>query len=154
MGAVIVIVHGVRIIVERIDTVAVVNITIAIVVLVIVARSLITIHIVDQIGMVVINTGIDDSYDYTTVASGYIPSFKCVDISVREPARLALVVKPPHLARCISWIIWCRCCLQDVIWFRIEYIGVLPINFYCFLNRDVWWQLNHLESLNCLESSF
>ena len=94
------VVPGVTAVGDGVNAVNVVDVAVVVVVFV-VARNLAGVgpHVVDQVRMAVVNSGVDDSYDDILRAGGYSPGLEGVDVRVPGAAVLAGVVQAPQLGQ-------------------------------------------------------
>lgn len=147
MGPMAVIIHRIRVTIGRVDTVAVIDEAVAVVIdTVIVTVSTISEHIVGQVRVVVVDPCVDHPYDHATTSGCFVPGLRAIDVGVRGSTIQASVMKPPLIIK--TWIIGSTrratlrpfrrlfCSRYYIVRFGVEDIGVLLVNFYSFFNRE------------------
>ena len=98
MGAMPVVVEWIAIIVDDIDAVTVVHIAVVVVIDAVVADlSRIGPDVVGQIGMPVMDAAVDNRDDALAVAGRDVPGLGRIDVRIRLPTLLSLVVQPPEI---------------------------------------------------------
>lgn len=98
MGPMPMIVHGIRIPVDRINTIAVVNLSITVVIQPIsIAVGLISKHVPRKVRVRVVDAGIDHRDYHPDTARNHIPRFRRVNVGVGHASALPDVVQRPLL---------------------------------------------------------
>ena len=126
MGAVARVIPGIRVVVRRVDTDAIVDHAVAVVIDPVgdaVARA--AIHVAGQVLVVVVDARVDHGHHDVAAPGGDVPRLHRVDVRVGHAATLARVVEAPEAAE--ARIVGRRLMLDDPVGLRVEDRGMATI---------------------------
>ena len=96
MRTVRIVVHRIRIAVKGIDTVNIVNITVAVIINTVSSNfTWVNPRVICKVFMIVVNTRIDNADDHIAITGCNIPCFWCVNIHICSTAGLTCVIQTP-----------------------------------------------------------
>ena len=147
MGAVVIVVHGVGIVVGGVDSEAVVDLTVAVVIdPVVVAVRRVTEHVRGQVRVGVVDSRVDHGHDDVAAPGREVPGFGGIDVRVREPTGLAHVAQSPEIAE--TWVAGSRLDFDDPVRLRIDDIGKLPVEGDGFLDLHPDWNSHRVKAFD------
>ena len=128
MGAVVVVVHGIRVVVGGVDAEAVVDLPVPVVVdPVAIAVRLVAEHVRGQVRVRVVDPRVDHRHDDVFAPRRHVPRREGIDVCTRGPAVLARILEPPETAE--ARIVGSPPRLDDPVGLRIEDVGTAPVEF-------------------------
>ncbi len=145
MSAVIVVVHRIGVAVGDVDAVAIVRVAVAVLVGA-VGRALAGIveNVTREIGMIVIEAGVENRHHHAAAARGVVPGGGGADLGQSIEAAEARIVGRGGQTRF-------RVEVQNVVGLGIEDLGILPVLLEGVLDRNVGRQLDHFQAVKFLE---
>ena len=144
MGAVLVVVHRVGVVVGEVDAVTVIDEAVAVVVdTVVVAVRRVPVHVRGEVLVVVVDPRVDHTDDDVAAACRDAPRLGPVDV------RIGAVIKAPERAK--LGIVRDSEGMDDVVGFRIQNCGNLPVAPDRFFHLQPLRQLDEFETLEGLE---
>ena len=122
MGAVGIVVHRVGVIVEGVDTEAVVDVTVAVVIdSVTVAILRVAEHVRGQVLVRVVDSRVEHGHDDVAAPGAHVPGSNDIDVCMGHPAARAGIGQSPEIAE--AWIVGSGLALDDPVRLRIDDIG-------------------------------